>query len=144
MNDPYWAIDGWNLKSNGSNSQQLEAATVAGDDVDAPAGWQASTGVGETIKAVIGSQMRDRKRSSAEVKRERRHGRENPQPPGWLLLEIGVGHRSAVRALQVQSQGRSPRQPERPPARPEAERGHLHYGHRRHRCDVPGRPGVRV
>ena len=52
MNDPYWAIDGWNLKSNGSNSQQLEAATVAGDDVDAPAGWQASTGVGETIAVI--------------------------------------------------------------------------------------------
>jgi serine protease len=57
MNDPAWSYDGYNLSNNGSNADsRVQAAPVAGDDINAPAGWAASTGRGEVV-AVLDTGM---------------------------------------------------------------------------------------
>ncbi len=50
--DPYWAANGWNLENTGRNSPGQTGTADA--DVDATAGWAASTGSG-TVVAVLDS-----------------------------------------------------------------------------------------
>jgi subtilisin family serine protease len=57
VTDPAWTYDGYNLSNNGSNADpRTQTRPVAGADVDAPAGWAASTGRGEVV-AVLDTGM---------------------------------------------------------------------------------------
>ena len=51
----------------------------------------------ERIVVLVGLQLHDRQRRSADVKRERNHRGGNPDPPGWLeIVEAGHGFAGAA------------------------------------------------